>query len=117
MSKPTKFNVQKAIELFRETPSWRAVALELGVHPFSIQHALEPLGFKSVKPVGQQRTWDVKKAAKMRKKGITYEKIGEEVGASGCAVRMALVELYGKGGGYRKYTTRAAESNRRRQIK
>lgn len=92
MSSSTNFDVEKAIELFKELRSWRAVAQKLGVHPYSIQYALEPLGFKSVRSIGQKRTWDVERAADMRKKGKSIKELAKVFNRSTVTIRKGLTE-------------------------
>lgn len=102
MARPQKFSTQRAIELFRETPSWRAVAKKLGVHPYSVQNALEPLGYIAIATVGQNRAWNVDDAVQLREKGMTYTQIAKVIGVSPSAIRKALVDLFGKGGRRKK---------------
>lgn len=92
MSSSISFDIEKAIEIFKELRSWRAVAKKLGVHPYSIQYALEPLGFKSIRPIGQKRTWDIEQAVEMRKKGKSIKELAKIFNRSTVTIRKGLVE-------------------------
>lgn len=98
------FDIEEAIVLFEKTPSWGAVAKALStenkcIHPYSIQSALEPLGYKTVRSVGHKRTWDVDKATEMRKKKQSYGNIAKALKVSEAAVRKAMMGLHGPRGG------------------
>lgn len=86
------FDINEAIREFDKTPSWGAVAKKLGVHPYSIQHALEPMGKKSIKSVGQRRKWDIEQAIKMRE-SMSVRAIAKELGVSEVAIRKGIKEF------------------------
>jgi hypothetical protein len=98
------FDIEEAVALFEKTPSWGAVARALStkdkcIHPYSVQSALEPLGYKTVRGAGHKRTWDVDKATEMRGKKQSYGKISRVLKVSETAVRKAMMELHGPRGG------------------
>lgn len=81
-----EFDQERAISLYHEGKGWREIAREMAVHPYSIQHFFNSMGYKA----NPRIKWDLKKAKKMRKEGKTYREIGEVVGVSFTAVRQAL---------------------------
>jgi len=70
-------DIDKAIEIFKRTRSWRRTAALLNCHPFSIQYALSALGYESEFGPGQPRKWDLEKGVALRKEGKTYAQISE----------------------------------------
>ena len=96
MSREITFDVDEAIRLFAITPSWRKVAKQLGVHPYSVQSKLSSLGYVAVKaPYAKQ--WS-DEASKLRGRGWGYQKISKKVGVSVTSIHREMIKKYGKGG-------------------
>ena len=97
MRQKVEIDIPRAIELFKKYNSWRAVARELGVHPYIVQYRLQPLGYHTVQNVGMARSWDIQKAIQLRtKEGKTFREIGEILGVATSTVQKALGSEYKK---------------------
>lgn len=99
MARYRTFDIEEAEKLFKITPSWRAVARQMGVHPDSVRFALEPLGYKSACRPGQRRTWSVKEAAKLRQRGKSIREIAKMFKRAESAIRRGLAQHAGAKGG------------------
>ena len=97
MPREVSFDVDRAVRLFKNCPSWRRVAKKLGVHPFSLQSKLSSLGYKADPGFFNTRGWS-DKASKLRKGGKTYKTIGEALGVSTTSVQREMTRKHGKGG-------------------
>ena len=82
-----KLNIKKAKELHSKGMGWREIGRILGVHPYSVQFALERRGFKSNRKPGVQRRIDWDKVLSLRGLGHTYSEIADIMEISFSAVQ------------------------------
>jgi|GEM_PF-6167915 len=87
MSQSRTFDLEEAIRLFEETPSWSTVADKLGVHRGSIMAALKPLGYESQKHPGHDYSWDVEEGLRLRdEEGMSVKEIAKIMGVTDRAI-------------------------------
>ena len=97
MGQEITFDVDEAMRLFEATPSWRKVARQLGVHPYSLQSKLSSLGCKVDPDFLRIKIWS-DRASQLREEGQTYKQIGELLAVSPSTVQREMVRKHGKGG-------------------